>query len=81
MKQEKLKIKSRADDESYIEQRQKNQQNQAKYYDQHSRPLKDLPIGEKISMLDCKPWKPATVMKRCEEPRSFIVKIEKWQNI
>ena len=46
-KHEKLKIKARTDDESYIEQRQKNQQNQAKYCDQHSRSLKDLHIGEK----------------------------------
>ena len=53
-KQEKLKIKPRTDDESYIEQRQKNQQIQVKYYDQHSRPLKDLHIGEKLSMLDSK---------------------------
>ena len=41
-KQEKLKIKSRADDESYIEKRQKNQQNQVKHYDHHSRLLEDL---------------------------------------
>ena len=75
-KQEKLKIKARANDESYIEQRQKNQQNQAKYYDRHSRPLKDLHIGEKVNMLDNKTWKPAVVMNRCEEPRSFIVKTE-----
>ena len=75
-KQEKLKIKARTDDESYIEQRQKNQENQAKYYDQHSRPLKGLHIGEKVSMLDSKTWKPAVVIKRCEEPRSFIVKTE-----
>ena len=27
-------------------------------------------------MLDSKTWKPAVVMKRCEEPRSFIVKTE-----
>ena len=40
-KEEKLKIKARTHDENYIEQRQKNQQNQAKYYDQCSRPLKD----------------------------------------
>ena len=32
-------------------------------------------------MLDSKTWKPAVVMKRCGEPRSFIVKTEKWQNI
>ena len=35
-KQEKLKIKSRTDDESYIERKQKNQQNHSKYYDRHS---------------------------------------------
>ena len=75
-KQEKLKIKPRTDDESYTEQRQKNQQNQAKYYDQYSIPLKDLHIGEKVSMLDSKTWKPAVVMERCGEPRSFIVKTE-----
>ena len=27
-------------------------------------------------MLDSKTWKPAVVMKKCEEPRSFIVKTE-----
>ena len=75
-KQEKLKIKARTNDESYFEQRQKNHQNQAKYYDQHSRPLKDLHVGEKVSMLDSKTWKPAVLMKRHEEPRSFIVKAE-----
>ena len=75
-KQEKLKIKTRANDENYIEQRQKNQQNQAKYYDQHSGPLEDLHIAEKVNMLDSKTWKPAVVINRCEEPRSFIVKTE-----
>ena len=40
-------------------------------YDQHSRTLKDLHIGEKVSMLDSKTWKPDV-----EEPRRFIVKTE-----
>ena len=75
-KQEHLKIKAREDDQSYTEQRQKKQQNQAKYYDQHSRPLKDPHIGEKVSMLDSKTWKPPAVMKRFGEPISFIVKTE-----
>ena len=38
--------------------------NQAKYYDQHSIPLKDLHIGEKVNMLNSKTWKPAIVIKR-----------------
>ena len=53
-----------------------NQQNQAKYYDRHSRPLKDLYIGEKVNMLDNKTLQPAVVMNRCEKPRNFIVKTE-----
>ena len=59
----------------------KNQHNQAKYYDQQSRPLKDLHIGEKVSMLDSKTYKPAVVMERCEEPRSFMVKTENDKNL
>ena len=76
MQTRKVKDKSKKDDESYLEQKQESQQNQAKYYDQHSRTLKDLHIGEKVSMLDSKTWKPAVVMKKFEEPRSFIVKTE-----
>ena len=45
-------------------------------YDQHSRTLKDLHVGKKVSMLDSKTWKPDFAMKRCEKPRSFIVKTE-----
>ena len=69
-------MKVRTDGESYIEQRQKNQQNQAKYCDQHSGPFKDLDTGEKVSMLDSKTSRAAVTMKKSEEPSSFIVKTE-----
>ena len=62
-KQKKLKVKARTEDESYIDQRQKNLQNQARYYDRHSRQMNDLHTGEKVSMQDSKTWKPAVVMK------------------
>ena len=32
-------------------------------------------------MLDSKTWKPTVVMKRCEEPKSFIVKTEKGKKL
>ena len=38
--------------------------------------MKDLHIGEKISVMDGKSLKPAVAMKRYEESRRFIVKIE-----
>ena len=38
--------------------------------------MKDLHIGAKVSMLESKTCKPAKVMKRFEEPKSFIVKTE-----
>ena len=52
------------------------QENQAKYYNKHTKPLSDLHIGEQIRILKDNKWKPAVITEKCEEPRSFIVKTE-----
>ena len=62
--------------DAYVERRQHIQENQVKYYNQHTKPLKVLHGGEKIRMLNEKKWKPATVVQHSNEPRSYIVKNE-----
>ena len=64
--------------DEFIELRRGIQDKQGAYYNQHSKPLKDLYDEEKVRILEPsgKKWKPATVMKRYEEPRSFCVKTE-----
>ena len=74
-KQKKLKVQATTEDESYIEQRQKNLQNQARYYDRHSRQMNELHTGEKVSMQDSKTWKPAVVMKTSKFEWIFLFEV------
>ena len=62
--------------DAFVERRQHIQENQVKYYNQHTKPLKVLHGGETIRMLNEKKWKPATVVQHSNEPRSYIVKNE-----
>ena len=86
--QQSLKIKTRADDVKYVENKQVLQDNQAKYYNLHTKQLGDLNIGEEVRMLKNGQWRHAVVQNKCEEPRSFIIKTEdgktfrrNWQHI
>ena len=74
--QQSLKIKTTADDVKYVENKQVLQDNQAKYYNVHTKQLGDLNIGEEVRMLKNGQWRHAVVQNKCEEPRSFIIKTE-----
>ncbi|ROL51227.1 Tripartite motif-containing protein 29 [Anabarilius grahami] len=54
-----------------LEQRQKKQK---QYYDRMAKYLPDLQPGEGIRMQKGDSWKPAVVLEKHEQPRSFVVK-------
>ena len=70
-----LKIKT-IDDDEFKERRRKDKEKQGKYYDQHTEEIKELRSGEAVRMLRDGKWEPVTVLKKADEPRSYILKIE-----
>ena len=55
-----LKIKT-IDDDEFKERRLKDKEKQSKYYDQHTKEVKEFRSGEAVRMLRDGKWKPATV--------------------
>ena len=70
-----LKIKT-IDDDDFKERRRNDKEKQSKYYDQHTKEMKELRSGEAMRMLRDGKWKPATVLEKADEPRSYILKTE-----
>ena len=70
-----LKIKT-TDDDEFKERRRKDEDKQSKYYDQHTKEIKELRSGEAVRMLRDGNWEPATVLEKADEPRSYILKTE-----
>ena len=68
--QSNLKIK--AIDDNEFKERRKDKERQKKYYDQHTKEMKELRYGENV---DGK-WEPATVLEKPGKPRSYILKTE-----
>ena len=72
--QSNLKIK--AIDDNEFKERRKDKERQKKYYDQHTKEMKDwiwkIGYGENV---DGK-WEPATVLEKPGKPRSYILKTE-----
>ena len=48
---------------AFKEKRRKEKEKQSKYYDQHTKEMKELRSGEVVRMLTDEKWKPATVLK------------------
>ena len=67
-----LKIKTIHDYE-FKERRRKDKEKQRKYYDQHTKEMKELRYGEAVKMLRDGKWKPATVLEKAEKPISFFL--------
>ena len=55
----------------------KSQDKQKEQYDKHARSLSDLQTNDKVYIQDKGYWKPATVVKPAETPRSYIVQTDK----
>ena len=53
-----MKIKAIGDDE-FKERRRKDKQKQSKYYDQHTKEIKELRFGEAVRILSDGNWEPA----------------------
>ena len=70
-----LKIKS-IDDDEFKERRRKDKEKQSKYYDHCTKEMKELRFGEAVRMLRDGKWKPATVLEKSDEPRSYILKTD-----
>ena len=70
-----MKIKT-IDDDEFKGRRRKDKEKQGKYYDQHTEEIKELRSGEAVRMLRDGKWEPATVLKKADKPRSYILKIE-----
>ena len=49
---------------------------QKEHYDQHTKRQKMLHTGETVQIFRDGNWKPATVVEKLNEPRSYNVKIE-----
>ncbi|GAA6075537.1 uncharacterized protein K02A2.6-like [Tachysurus ichikawai] len=56
------------------EQLRQRQKKQKQHYDRIAKYIADLQPGEGIRMQKGDPWKPAVVLEKHEQPRSFIVK-------
>ena len=53
------------------------QQEQKRYYDRNTKPLKPLKPGDQVRIRsDKKRWEPGFVKSKCPEPRSFNIKTE-----
>ena len=70
-----LKIKT-IDDDQFKERRRKYKEKQSKYYDQHTKEMKELRYGEAVRMLRDGKWESATVLEKADKPRSCILKTE-----
>ena len=70
-----LKIKT-IDHDEFKDRRKKDEEKQSKYYDQHTKKMKELRSGEAMRMLRDGKWEPAIVLEKADEPRSYILKTE-----
>ena len=62
--------------DNFEEHRCKAQNNQARYYNTHTKELEKLERGERVRILKDNRWRPAVVIKECQEPRSYEVEME-----
>ena len=66
---------------AFKEKRRKEKEKQSKYYDQHTKEMKELRSGEVVRMLTDEKWKPATVLKKSDEPRNCIMQTDNGRNL
>ena len=70
-----LKMKT-VDNDELKEIRRNEKEKQSKYYDQHTKEMKELRSGKGVRMLRDRTWEPVTILEKADEPRSYILKIE-----
>jgi hypothetical protein len=68
------------DAQEFQDNREKVQQQQKVYHDKHANSLPSLEEGEHVRMRYGKSWKPVTVTKNANEPRSYIVQNTEGRN-
>ena len=59
----------------------RKERKQNKYYDQHTKEMKELRSGEAVRMLRDWKWKPATVLVKTDESRSYILQTENGKKV
>ncbi len=62
------------DPQSVYNQIRKTKRKQKEYYDQHTKDLPTLKLGERIRIKDKSAWKPAIITQIHANPRSYIVR-------
>ena len=62
------------DPQQVLQHMQQSKRKQKEYYDQHTKDLPTLKIGEKVMIKDQARWKPATIIQIHSNPRSYVVK-------
>ena len=60
----------------FKERKREDKEKQSKYYDQHTKEMKELRSGEAVRMLRDGKWEPATALEKADEPGSYILKTE-----
>ena len=59
----------------------REERKQNKYYDQHTKEMKELRSGKAVRMLRDWKWKPATVLVKTDESRSYILQTENGKKV
>ena len=61
--------------------RERTQRRQKFYCDKQAHSLPTLEKGENVRIRDKKKWKPAIVLRSSSEPRSYVYKLQKEEDI
>ena len=70
-----LKVKE-TDNDDFKGRRVKEKEKQSQYYNIHTKVLKELQAKENCRMYKDGKWNPANIVRKCQEPRSYIVETE-----